>query len=264
MTKFHFISLAASIDLDSIYSGHHQPLQDVLHGVAFCDVSAEFKHIDSDEVTVPPQGFSKLFKVAQLIIQYLLHSQNQLTEAINSVRSDNDDLNDANQMLRRKIQERNKEIESLRIECKKRKKVIQTQQECIYQGKDPGSFQKCQFCPKSFVNESYLMSHYNRRHSHLLDQIQRPTHTINQPSHHQDANQDILQGLEKLHQEILSLPSKQPELYDTPKVKDNGMLATYSILPLMEEIRAVIGKQESEIEALRKQLDLQMVVVLDH
>ena len=39
-----------------------------------------------------PPGLSKLFRIAQLIIQYLLHSQKKLTEAISSLQASNDHL----------------------------------------------------------------------------------------------------------------------------------------------------------------------------
>ena len=39
-----------------------------------------------------PPGLSKLFRIAQLIIQYLLHSQKKLTEAISSLQASNDHI----------------------------------------------------------------------------------------------------------------------------------------------------------------------------
>ena len=34
----------------------------------------------------------------------------------------------------------------------------------MFNGTDPREFQKCVFCPKTFVNESFLLSHISRRH----------------------------------------------------------------------------------------------------
>ena len=78
-----------------------QALQDVLPGIAFCNLEAEFSK--QHEVVGPtgsrksypaplPPGLSKLFKIAQLIIQYLLHSQKKLTDAIASLQATNDHL----------------------------------------------------------------------------------------------------------------------------------------------------------------------------
>ena len=82
-----------------------QVLQDVLPGIAFCNLEAEFsKQHDvgtgsrkSYPAPLPP-GLSKLFKIAQLIIQYLLHSQKKLTEAITSLQTTNDHLKQVSAM----------------------------------------------------------------------------------------------------------------------------------------------------------------------
>ena len=76
-------------------------LQNVLPGIAFCCLDDEFNEQKSnskngnennaglqDEKNLPP-GFSKLFRISQLIIQYLLHSQKKLTEAIKILQNNN-------------------------------------------------------------------------------------------------------------------------------------------------------------------------------
>ena len=76
-------------------------LQDVLPGIAFCCLDDEFNDqivSDSDNIVnksdiqsgnMLPRGFSKLFRLSQLIIQYLLHSQKKLTEAIKILQNNN-------------------------------------------------------------------------------------------------------------------------------------------------------------------------------
>ena len=76
-------------------------LQNVLPGIAFCCLDDEFneqklvsnKGAESNNClqngdSLPP-GFAKLFRLAQLIIQYLLHSQKKLTEAIKILQNNN-------------------------------------------------------------------------------------------------------------------------------------------------------------------------------
>lgn len=46
----------------------------------------------------------------------------------------------ANQERRSKALE--KEVKQLRFECRKRRKMIEIQQNCIFEGKDPSSFEK--------------------------------------------------------------------------------------------------------------------------
>ena len=56
------------------------------------------------------------------------------------------------------------EVKALRKENKK--KMLTAQQECLLKGTDLKDFQKCSFCPKTFINQSFLTSHLARRHGH--------------------------------------------------------------------------------------------------
>ena len=73
----------------------------MLPGIAFCCLEEEFNDQKlvcingmEDNSEFPrgdkmPPGFAKLFRLAQLIIQYLLHSQKKLTEAIKILQNNN-------------------------------------------------------------------------------------------------------------------------------------------------------------------------------
>ena len=73
-------------------------------GIAFCNLDDEFNEknwvlntdessevVQQDVQSLPP-GFAKLFRLTQLIIQYLLHSQKKLTDAIKALQSNNSGL----------------------------------------------------------------------------------------------------------------------------------------------------------------------------
>ena len=89
--------LAASIDIKEVFQDGNvdsKTLQTVLPGIAFCSLEDEFNNQKSNvttEVSLPP-GFAKIFHLAQLIIQYLLHSQKKLTEAIKLLQTNNSGL----------------------------------------------------------------------------------------------------------------------------------------------------------------------------
>ena len=82
-------------------------LQEILPGIAFCCIEDEFNNKCSSEDNKDlggcddrsiteryklPQGFSKLFQLAQCIIQYLLHSQKKLTEGIKILQDNNNEM----------------------------------------------------------------------------------------------------------------------------------------------------------------------------
>ena len=57
-------------------------LQETLSGVAFCNPALEFPE-------KMPVEMLKVFRIAQLTIRYLLHSQEMLTEALTQLTTDN-------------------------------------------------------------------------------------------------------------------------------------------------------------------------------
>ena len=78
---------AAGIDVialeKNLQSGDCAKLQDTLNGVAFCDPSLEFPEVGQ----MPPEML-KVFRIAQLTIQYLLHSQDMLTEGVQKLKAE--------------------------------------------------------------------------------------------------------------------------------------------------------------------------------
>ena len=59
-------------------------------------------------------------------------------------------------------------IKSLQRDLVKCKEIITLQQQCIFTGSSLQQFQKCLYCEKIFINESYLNSHLLRRHKNEL------------------------------------------------------------------------------------------------
>ena len=93
------------------WSTDSKVLQNVLPGIAFCCLDDEFNEqklvpnngAESNSVIQKgdslPHGFAKLFRLAQLIIQYLLHSQKKLTEAIKILQNNNSGHQKVNHLL---------------------------------------------------------------------------------------------------------------------------------------------------------------------
>lgn len=78
---------SAGIDIEKLTAnfGSKQEcgiLQETLASIAFCDARDEFPD------KMPPEML-KVFRIAQLTIQYLLHSQEMLTQAVQQLNTDN-------------------------------------------------------------------------------------------------------------------------------------------------------------------------------
>ncbi|NXL85712.1 DZIP1 protein, partial [Alectura lathami] len=103
----------------------------------------------------------KLLRLAQLCTEYLLHSQEYLSaqlggleEALRAAQAQRDRLGE-------EVAQRAQEVKGLKEECRRRKKMISTQQMML---EARASYHQCQFCEKAFMNYSFLQGHMQRRH----------------------------------------------------------------------------------------------------
>ncbi|XP_041436961.1 DAZ interacting zinc finger protein 1 L homeolog isoform X10 [Xenopus laevis] len=117
----------------------------------------------------------KLFRLSQFTIEYLLHSQEYLTSSLRSMEEEVQAATKEAEQIKLKMVKQSEEIKSLKEECKRRKKMIASQQMMI--SASAGSYHKCNFCDKAFVNYSYLQSHMHRRHPQSADSEKSKQHT---------------------------------------------------------------------------------------
>ncbi|XP_039193592.1 zinc finger protein DZIP1 isoform X3 [Crotalus tigris] len=134
-------------------------LQEHLEHVTFCNAGRErCPHCrgPADPLLL------KLLRLAQLCLEYLLHSQDYLSA---QVRAGQELLRSADahrDLLAKDVARGAQQIQLLKEECKRRKKMIATQQMVLQAG---ATYHQCQFCDKAFMNSSFLHSHLQRRHS---------------------------------------------------------------------------------------------------
>ncbi|TNN13984.1 Zinc finger protein isoform 1 [Schistosoma japonicum] len=149
--------LLASIDVNRIASRVDiESLQEILSFVTFCDITTEVdtRYVDNNLI--------KLFQLAQLLIEYLLYSQDYLTTTIGSLKEENNELYKNCEKLKQQLQEKTNRLTATRRECHRRRLLLMAQQQLMDSG--PQSLHKCMYCPKVFVNASFLATHIHRRH----------------------------------------------------------------------------------------------------
>ncbi|ETE70310.1 Zinc finger protein DZIP1, partial [Ophiophagus hannah] len=134
-------------------------LQEHLEHVTFCNAGRErCPHCQGPADPL----LLKLLRLAQLCLEYLLHSQDYLSAQL---RAGQELLRagDAHRdLLAKDVARGAQQIRLLKEECKRRKKMIATQQMMLQAG---ATYHQCQFCDKAFMNASFLHSHLQRRHS---------------------------------------------------------------------------------------------------
>ncbi|KAM9205244.1 cilium assembly protein DZIP1 [Mergus octosetaceus] len=133
-------------------------LQEHLEHVTFC--SAERERCPHCQAPADPL-LLKLLRLAQLCTEYLLHSQEYLSAQLRGLE---DALREAlaqRDRLGEEVARRAQEVKGLKEECRRRKKMIGTQQMML---EARASYHQCQLCEKAFMNYSFLQSHMQRRH----------------------------------------------------------------------------------------------------
>ncbi|XP_007469981.1 PREDICTED: zinc finger protein DZIP1 [Lipotes vexillifer] len=155
----------SAIDVDKVAGAVDVlTLQENIMNITFCKLEDEkCPHCQSGVDPV----LLKLIRLAQLTIEYLLHSQEFLTSQLHNLeerlRLSLAECEQSKKLLTKQAGE----IKLLKEECKRRKKLISTQQLMI---EAKASYYQCRFCDKAFMNQAFLQSHIQRRHpedSHL-------------------------------------------------------------------------------------------------
>lgn len=144
--------VARDVDVDTLQSN-------VVH-LTFCDIDHELEGAAIDN------NFVKLFKLAQLCIEYLMHSQDVLSESLAAVEQQ---LAEARQALEEERKFRlcdHEAIRQLQHENRKRRRLIQNLQLEMLRSPHaaPSSGTPCPYCRKVFVSLAYLQAHVVRRH----------------------------------------------------------------------------------------------------
>ncbi|XP_011789186.1 PREDICTED: zinc finger protein DZIP1 isoform X2 [Colobus angolensis palliatus] len=150
----------SAIDVDKVAGAVDVlTLQENIMNITFCKLEDEkCPHCQSGVDPV----LLKLIRLAQFTIEYLLHSQEFLTSQLHTLeerlRLSHDDGEQSKKLLTKQAGE----IKMLKEECKRRKKMISTQQLMI---EAKANYYQCHFCDKAFMNQAFLQSHIQRRHT---------------------------------------------------------------------------------------------------
>ncbi|XP_067392937.1 cilium assembly protein DZIP1 isoform X2 [Emydura macquarii macquarii] len=142
-------------------------LQEHLGHVTFCSV--ERQHCPHCRGPADPL-LLKLVRLAQLSIEYLLHCQEHLGTQLQGHEQALRAADARLEQLGTEAARRTQEMKLLKEECRRRKKMISTQQMML---ETRAGYHQCQFCDKAFMNYSFLQSHIQRRHpeeSHTAEQ----------------------------------------------------------------------------------------------
>ncbi|XP_011222491.1 zinc finger protein DZIP1 isoform X2 [Ailuropoda melanoleuca] len=253
----------SAIDVDKVAGAVDVlTLQENIMNITFCKLEDEkCPHCQSGVDPV----LLKLIRLAQLTIEYLLHSQEFLTSQLHSLEERLRLSMAEGEQSKKLLAKQAGEIKLLKEECKRRKKMISTQQLMI---EAKASYYQCHFCDKAFMNQAFLQSHIQRRHpedSHL--------------EYKKKAQTDKLQSEIDMLKEQLQLTKSQLEAaqhahavrfskeYEMQKTKEEEFLKLFDrwkeeekekLVDEMEKVKEMFMKEFKELTSKNSALEYQL------
>ncbi|NXO88657.1 DZIP1 protein, partial [Certhia brachydactyla] len=148
-----------AVDVERVSrEGDVATLQTHLEHVTFCNAERECcPHCQGPADPL----LLKLLRLLQLSTEYLLHSQEYLRAQVDSLEEALREKQAQCDQQDKEVAQRLQVIQALKEECRRRKKVISTQQMML---EARANYHQCPFCEKAFVTYSFLQSHIQRRH----------------------------------------------------------------------------------------------------
>ncbi|CAF1261958.1 unnamed protein product [Rotaria sp. Silwood1] len=147
----------AAVDVDRIARDmDFQTLQDNLENITLCNIDAEV-----DSRTMDP-NFVKLYKMAQLTIEYLLLCQDQITTQLADYEQLKSKGYHDQEYTQQQIKKLKDELADTKKESKKRRKMLETQQRMLMA--QNSNYHTCPVCTHAFLSINFLQAHINRRH----------------------------------------------------------------------------------------------------
>ncbi|CAF2033481.1 unnamed protein product [Rotaria magnacalcarata] len=196
----------AAVDVDRIARDmDFQTLQENLENITLCNIDAEV------DTRVMDPNFVKLYKMAQLTIEYLLICQDQITSQLADYdQLKNRDFHD-HEDARQQIEKLKHELAETKKELKKRRKMLETQQRMLMA--QNSNYHTCPVCTHAFLSIAYLQAHINRRHPDY-DPNRRREHDV-------DVEKEIQRLKDELHKKDVELQSiRIQKAVDEERIRD--------------------------------------------
>ncbi|XP_059018690.1 cilium assembly protein DZIP1L isoform X1 [Mustela lutreola] len=136
-------------------------LQENITGVTFCNLDREACSRCGHPVD---PVLLKVLRLAQLIIEYLLHCQDCLSTSVAQLEARLQASLGQQQRGQQELGRQADELRGVREESRRRRKMIGTLQQLLLQT-GAHSYHACHLCDKTFMNATFLRGHIQRRHT---------------------------------------------------------------------------------------------------
>ncbi|XP_006846709.1 PREDICTED: zinc finger protein DZIP1L [Chrysochloris asiatica] len=140
-------------------------LQENITGVTFCNLDKETCSRCGQPVD---PVLLKVLRLAQLIIEYLLHCQDCLSASVAQLEARLQTSLGQQERGQQELGRQANELKGVREESRRRRKMISTLQQLLLQT-GTHSYHTCHLCDKTFMNAIFLRGHIQRRHAGMAE-----------------------------------------------------------------------------------------------
>ncbi|XP_012258023.2 cilium assembly protein DZIP1L [Athalia rosae] len=178
-----------SIDIDRVIRERDfLTVDDNVNNVVDYSLESEY------DVKILDPNFVKLFRLAQLSVEYLLYCKQYLDHSVIILKDELRSKLEENTLMKKEIKVLTETIKDLKDKMRDRNKMIESKL-CD----SNGELFKCPHCVKTFIAAPFVSAHITRRHAHLSDLYM----SASSPAHEQYRAET-----EKLHNEIKTLKER--------------------------------------------------------
>ncbi|XP_014644794.1 PREDICTED: zinc finger protein DZIP1L [Ceratotherium simum simum] len=142
-------------------------LQENIAGVTFCNLDREACSRCGQPVD---PALLKVLRLAQLIIEYLLHCQDCLSASVAQLEARLQASLGQQERGQQELGRQADELKGVREESRRRRKMISTLQQLLMQT-GAHSYHTCHLCDKTFMNATFLRGHIQRRHAGMAERM---------------------------------------------------------------------------------------------
>nr|XP_053626296.1 cilium assembly protein DZIP1-like [Cherax quadricarinatus]XP_053626297.1 cilium assembly protein DZIP1-like [Cherax quadricarinatus] len=163
----------ASVDLHELSSGCSiEVLQDHLSYITFCDAESEF----DIGTSTGQRNLLKMFRLAQLIIQYLFLSQEFIETQLKVAQDELVQITEKYQQVKAKLLQQVEAAKKMKTTNRNMRETVKYINSFALAN---GLFQslKCPLCTKSFRGQDFLQSHLWRKHPSQVSSVTLPQTT---------------------------------------------------------------------------------------
>ncbi|CAK9795546.1 Cilium assembly protein DZIP1L [Anthophora plagiata] len=148
------------------------------------------------DIKILDSNFVKLFRLAQLAVEYLLYCKQYLDHSVIILKDELKLKIEENVKFKKQITTLEEMVKHMKEKAKERSKLIETRI-----GDSNGEIYKCPHCSKTFISPVFVSAHILRRHTYATELYMPPS-----PMHEHYRSET-----ERLHNEIKSLKERLNE-----------------------------------------------------